>query len=154
MSSAADSAARVFRVPKTAYLMLLFLIVGAWPTALYGGQDGGASSPAKIGPLIVLFLIPIGAALYIARTGTAVDEQGVTVRALFGSRRLPWTQIRGLSVSGTAVYAVLSDGSMRLPCVRQGDLGAVARASGGRLPDIGDPQPKYAPSPHRRRVRQ
>ncbi|HET8583249.1 MAG TPA: PH domain-containing protein [Jatrophihabitans sp.] len=151
MSSGPGSAAQVFRLPKTAYLMLLFLFVGAWPTALYGGQSGGFSSPAKVGPLIFLFLIPVVAAVFIRRTATKIDEQGITVHALFGTRKLPWEQVRGLSVEGATVYAVLADGAVRLPCVRHADLGAVARASGGRLPDIGDPAPKYAPARRRGR---
>jgi hypothetical protein len=67
-----------------------------------------------------------------------------------------WDEIRGLSITGRAVYAVGTDGaSLRLPCVRVSDLAAMARLSEGRLPDIPDAKPKYAPSrrPRRRVVR-
>jgi hypothetical protein len=59
--------------------------------------------------------------------------------------------MRGLSITGRSVYAVLESGSVRLPCVRQGDLAAVARASGGRLPEIPEERPKFAPGRRRRR---
>jgi hypothetical protein len=46
---------------------------------------------------------------------------------------------------------VLGDGAVRLPCVRVADLAAVSRASGGHLPEIADPVPKFAPQRRRRR---
>lgn len=150
--SAPPPPAKVFRLPRTAYLALLFLAVGAWPIGLYGGEtaSGGYASPAALTPAILLFLIPVGAAFYIARTATIVDADGVTVRALFGTRELPWTDVRGLSITGTTVYAVLADGAVRLPCVRVSDLAAVSRASEGRLPEIPAARPKYAPQRRRR----
>jgi hypothetical protein len=149
--SAPQPSTKAFRLPKTAYLVLLFLATGAWPIALYGGQAGGYASPAAVTPLIVLFLLPVAAAFYIARTATVVGADGITVRALFGTRRLSWDVVRGLSVTGTTVYAVLADGSVRLPCVRVSDLAAVSRASGGRLPELAEARPKYAPQRRRRR---
>ena len=149
MSEVAPTA--VFRVPRMAYLVVIFLAAGVWPIALYGGADSaGYASPARLTPLILLFAVPVVAIVFIARTATIVDGGGMTVRAVFGSRRLPWEQVRGLSVTGRSVYAVLADGSVRLPCVGVANLAAVARASGGRLPKISDPKPKYAPSRRRR----
>jgi hypothetical protein len=144
--------AAVFRVPRLAFLVIIFLAAGVWPIALYGGDDGaGYASPARLTPLILVFVVPIIAIVFIARTATIVDADGITVRAAFGQRRLRWDEIRGLSVTGRSVYAVLADGSVRLPCVGVPNLAAVARASGGRLPKIADPTPKYAPSRRRRR---
>jgi hypothetical protein len=40
---------------------------------------------------------------------------------------------------------------VRLPCVHVNNLGDLSRASDGRLPEIADPKPKYAPSRRRRR---
>jgi hypothetical protein len=151
--STSQPSARVFRLPRTTYLVLLFLAVGVWPVALYGGEtaDGGYASPAALTPAIVLFLVPVLVAVYIARTATVVDADGITVRALFGERRLPWSTVRGISLTGTTVYAVLADGSVRLPCVRVADLAALSRASGGRLPEIAEAPAKHAPQPRRRR---
>lgn len=150
MTATADTA--VFRLPGFSYLAVLFLLLCAAPLAL--SADGGDEG-ASVGWTwrAVLLAVPVLAALFIARTATVVSPDGVTVRALFGSRRLPWDQVRGLSVSERSVYAVIDDGAVRLPCVRTSDLAAVSRASGGRLPQIADPVRKYAPGRRRRRVR-
>jgi hypothetical protein len=147
----AAPSARVFRLPRTAYLIVVFLVAGLWPIALYGGQAGGYSNLAHVTPLVLLFLVPVIAAFVVARTATIVDSGGITVRAAFGSRRLPWDEIRGLSIVRNSVYAVLTDGSVRLPCIRIANLAQVARASGGRVPQLRDPQPKFAPARGRRR---
>ena len=149
--TAAAPTPRVFRLPRTAYLVVLFLAVGAWPTALYGGEAGGYAQPAALTPLVVLFLVPVVVAFFVARTATIVDADGIRVRALFGSRAMRWDEIRGLSVSGRGVYAVLGDGAVRLPCVRIANLAELARASGGRVPQLPDPDPKFAPARRRRR---
>jgi hypothetical protein len=106
-------------------------------------SDSGAE--AILGPRAALLLIPVLAAAFVARTATVVDEAGVIVRAIFGSRLLRWADVRGLAVNGRSVYAVLSDGAVRLPCVHVSDLAAVSAASGGRLPDLPEPTPKPAP---------
>jgi hypothetical protein len=147
-----QSAAKIervsFRVPRTAYLVILFLVAGVSPVALYGGPE--SQQNATISPLTLLYLVPVLAALFIARTATIVDARGITVRAVFGQRTLPWEQLRGLAVSGRSVYAVSTGGSVRLPCVRQRNLNAVAAASGGRLPELPAEPAKYAPSGRRR----
>jgi Bacterial PH domain len=132
-----EQAARTFRVPRSAYVVVLFLVLGVTALVQY---------PA----LAVLYLLPILAGVFIARVATVVDERGITVRALFGSKQLPWSELRGLSVTGRSVYAVTRDGAVRLPCVRISDLSAVAAASGGHLPALPEPVSKYAPSRRRR----
>ena len=139
---------QVFRLPRITFIVVLFLVVGAFPLALTTTGDEGA--PARVGIRTLIFLVPVLAAVYVARSATIVNSAGITVRAAFGSRALPWAQVRGLSVTGRNVYAVQSDGSVRLPCVRVTDLAALARASGGRLPAIAEPTPKYAPQRRRR----
>jgi Bacterial PH domain len=137
----------VFRLPKPTYLVLIFLVFGITPLALYGGP--GEGSPARISALTLLYLIPVLAAVFIARTSTRVDSSGIRVSAIFGSRMLDWTQVRGLSVTGRNVYAVTEGGSLRLPCVRQRDLTAIAQASGGALPELPEPMVKSAPGRRR-----
>jgi hypothetical protein len=153
MTEAAEDAAETvtFRLPRSAYLAVLFLLFCAAPLALSAdaGDQGGAAGWSW---RVVLLLIPVLAAVYIARTATFASPEGLRVRALFGSRRLPWDGVRGLSINERAVYAVLDDGSVRLPCVRTNDLAAIARVSGGRLPKIAEPVRKYAPGRRRRRV--
>jgi hypothetical protein len=140
---------RVFRLPALAYLAVLFLLFGTLPFAFTG--RGFEAEQAVIGPQTLVLVIPVLAAVFIARWATLVDGDGITVRAAFGRRRLGWDQVRGLAVDGSRVYAVLGDGAVRLPCVRVADLAAVSRASGGHLPEIADPVPKFAPQRRRRR---
>lgn len=141
--------ARTFRLPALAYLVVLFLLFGAAPLAFAG--DGSEGAHSALGPRALLVLVPVLAAVFIARTRTVVDQSGVSVRALVGTRHMPWTEIRGLSVTDRTVYLVCHDGSVRLPCVRISDLAAVSTASRGRLPEVPEAKPKYAPSRQRRR---
>ncbi|HEY2983614.1 MAG TPA: PH domain-containing protein [Jatrophihabitantaceae bacterium] len=129
---------RVFRLPKSAYLAVLILALCVTVVVQQ--------------PLAALvYLLPAGAAIFIARTATVVSEDGITVRALIGHRTLRWADVRGLSVTGRSVYAVSADAAMRLPCVRVADLAAVATASGGHLPPVAEATPKYPPSRRSRR---
>ena len=140
----------IFRLSRLAYLAVLFLLFCVAPLAFTDSAGEGAK--AVFGPRALLLLVPVLAAVFIARTATIVDGNGIVVRALFGRRELPWQDVRGLTIDSRSVYAVLDDGgAIRMPCVRVGDLASVARASGGRLPEIADPVPKYAPSRRRRR---
>jgi hypothetical protein len=147
----------VFRLPRSAYLVVLFLLFGAVPVAFTGGtftfdEKGDAQgAPAVVGWQTLALLVPVIAAVFVRRTATFVDADGIRVRAAFGSRLLRWDAVRALSVSGRSVYAVLADGSVRLPCVGVQNLGALTRASGGRLPELADPRPRYAPQRRRRR---
>jgi len=147
----------VFRLPKSAYLTVLFLVFGSVPLAFtaanftFDTKHSAQGAPAVIGWQIVLLVIPVVAAAFIGRTATFVDADGIRVRAVFGSKSLPWDEIRGLSVEGRNVYAVTGDGALRLPCVHVAELAAVSRASAGRLPEIADAPNKYAPQRRRRR---
>jgi hypothetical protein len=148
-ATASPPTSRTFRLPALAYLAVLFLVFCTAPLAFAG--DGGEGARAALGPRALLMLFPVLAAVFIARARTVVGESGVSVRALFGTRTLPWHEIRGLSVDERAVYLVCRDGSVRLPCVRTSDLAAVSKASGGRLPEVAEATLKFAPARRRRR---
>jgi len=87
--------------------------------------------------LALVYLLPLVAALYIARTATIVDERGVHARALLGSRTLRWDELAGLRLDRSgAVYAVdRAGGQLRLPCVRSTRLDDLVAAGAGRIPD-------------------
>jgi Bacterial PH domain len=144
------AAVLVFRLPRSAYLAVLFLIFGVAPLA-FAGRGGDEGSPAGISWRILLLAVPVLAAVFIARTATFVSAAGFRVRAAFGSRELRWDEVRGVSVGERSVYAVTGDGAVRLPCVRVADLAAISRTSGGRMPEIAEPARKYAPARRRRR---
>ncbi|MCW2494987.1 PH domain-containing protein [Jatrophihabitans sp.] len=151
-------AARVFRLPRSAYIAIPLLLFGTAPLAF--GDDNSRSiedttnssnfSSIHLGPRALLVLIPIVALIFIARTATFVTPEGIRVRAVLGSRMLPWSGIRGLTVNGRAVYAVVANGAVRLPCVRVASLADVARSSAGHVPQLRDPIRRFAPSRRRR----
>jgi hypothetical protein len=144
----------VIRLPRTAYLAVVFLLFGALVVAFGDNHPHDVEDSAKgtvfagftVGWQAVALAVPLLVAVFIARTATIVSSDGLRVRALFGSRDLPWDIVRGLTVSGRGVYAVLADGVVRLPCVRIAHLGPMSRFSAGRLPEIPDVVPKPAPS--------
>jgi hypothetical protein len=148
----ASSERTTFRLPRTAYIVVVFLAFGVWPFALSGGGDSpGTAGPARLSLLCLLFLLPVVVALFIRRTATIVDAQGITAQAVFGSAAMPWDDIRGISVRKSVVYAVLSDGSVRLPCVQISHLTALTKAAGDRLPELREPPVKVPPARQRRR---
>jgi hypothetical protein len=94
--------------------------------------------------LAVLFMIPLVALLWVLRAGVDVDPDGVTVRALLGSRRVGWAEVAGLRAGSRGdLRLVLASGTeLRLPVARARHLPLIAAASGGRVPD---PSPTVAP---------
>jgi PH (Pleckstrin Homology) domain-containing protein len=124
----------VFRVPLIALGAILLLTLCVTPVAF--GAPG----------LQLVYLVPAALTVWLLRERTTVDSAAVVARYLLSSRRLPWTELRGLIVGRSgAVRAVSADGEqIRLPGVRFTDLGRLARASGGAvtLAAAGDaPQP-------------
>jgi hypothetical protein len=114
----------VLKHPGSAYLIVAF-------TALC------CTAVVQSKLLLLTYLVPLVAALYVARTATVVDEQGLHARALFGSRTVGWHELIGLRLDRSgAVYAVdSSGGQLKLPCVRSTRLDPLIAAGGGRIPD-------------------
>jgi hypothetical protein len=114
----------VIKHPNSAYLIVAF--VALCSTAL-------VRSPIQA----LILLIPAAGAVYISRTATIVDENGVTAQAIFGSQTVAWDELTGLRLSDKgAVYAVDRAGTqLRLPCVRSTKLTQLIAASDGRIPN-------------------
>ena len=89
--------------------------------------------------LLPLYLIPLLLVVWILRTGTRVDRDGVLIRAVLGSRRYGWDHIRGLSAAdnGTLCLVLENGSTLRMPCARIRHLDLIARVSGGRVPRVG-----------------
>lgn len=115
----------VFRIPTIAVLAALLLAVGAVPFAF--GAPG----------LAAIFAVPVAVIVWVLRTRTTADADGLAVRRVFSQRRLPWTSLKGLRLTKRAgVHAVLTDDTeVALPAVRTRHLPALAMVSGGRLDD-------------------
>lgn len=82
--------------------------------------------------LIWLPVIPLVVLVWALRSGTRADAEGLSVRALVGTRRERWTDITGFSApDGRHTVALLANGSrLRLVAVGPGDLPRLAAASG------------------------
>lgn len=116
----------VFRIPGTAFLAIVFLMVCLIPVS-FNGVPG----------LWALYAVPLGLILFVVRTRTTATEQGLAVRTLFGHRDLPWEALKGLAITKRSkVRAVLADGSqIPLPTVRTRHLPVISLVSGGRVKD-------------------
>ncbi len=85
--------------------------------------------------LLLVLLLPAAWITYVMRSGVDVDDEGLVVRALFGSVRVPWIRITGLLIGNRQELSVVTtEGStIRLPNLRVQDLTRLYEASGGRL---------------------
>jgi Bacterial PH domain len=121
----AEPATVTFRRPLTALLGVFGLIVCMTPVAF--GIPG----------LQVLYLVPLGVAIWLVRARTVVGPETVVVHRVVGSQRVSWSDLQGLRIDERSrVLAVLRGGDeVRLPAVRARDLPLLAAASRGRLPD-------------------
>jgi hypothetical protein len=100
----------------------LIATFGALPFAL---------SAWYLAPILVL---PVAVALWGWRAGTDADAAGLTIRALLGRRRLPWSRVSGFVPEGRRVLAVLEGGgAVPLPAVTPAELPRLLAASGTEL---------------------
>ncbi len=95
-----------------------------------------ATSAWYVAPVL---LVPLAVGVWGWRAGTDATVDGVRVRALFGSRYLPWPAIDSVAVGErNRVFAHTVNGSaVRLTAVTRGDLPRLVRASGERLDTAG-----------------
>src|SRR6266540_646041 len=110
----------LFRVPPTAVLGAVLLAIAAIPFAF--GAPG----------FYVILVVPVALIIWILRTRTVVDAEGLTVRRVLTRRALPWSSLKGLRLTKRAgVRAVLTDDTeVPLPAVRTRHLPALALISG------------------------
>jgi Bacterial PH domain len=89
--------------------------------------------------LAPILLVPLAIGCWGWRAGTDADPSGVSIRALFGQRRLRWDQITGFVQADRRVHATLANGgTVPLPAVTPADLPRLV-AAGGREFDGGPP---------------
>lgn len=116
------------RLPRTAYLAAGALAVCVTPMV---------QAPW----LALVYLLPIAAFAYVARSGTVVDARGITARAMIGSAHMPWSEVVGLRVSDRGqVFALLPDDKqVRLPAARPKDVAVITAVSEAAAADTVDP---------------
>lgn len=125
MADAGEGKRAIIRVPGIAMLAVALLLVCVTPAAFAGPG------------LLALYVIPLGLAVWIARTRTVATARGITVRTVLRKREFSWDEIKGLSLtSRSKVHAVLTDGTtVPLPTVRTRHVPVLSLVSEGRLPD-------------------
>ncbi|MET7421622.1 PH domain-containing protein [Dactylosporangium sp. NPDC005555] len=75
--------------------------------------------------------VPIAVAVWAWRAGTDVDDDGFTVRALLGSRRVSWQAVDGLVSQDGSVQARLANGHfVKLDAVRPDDIQRITALTG------------------------
>ena len=101
-------------------------IVVACVVAFFGAVPL-ATSRAYLTPLL---LVPVLIGLWAWRAGTDVTDAGLRVRAVFGSRFVPWQDVTALVAAGRGrAYAVLgNERRVRLPAVGVKDLERIREA--------------------------
>lgn len=137
-----EGAPATFRaVPTVSLVALGFLTLSLSPIAFQGGA------------WFLLLLIPLALAVWVVRSRTRVDAEGLRVRRVVGTRTLPWTRVSTLRlVERGWVRAVDTDGGeLVLRGVRVRDLGRVGEASGGRI-RVPGPAEAAAAEEHRREL--
>jgi hypothetical protein len=82
--------------------------------------------------LLPLLAVPVLIGVWGWRAGTDVGPAGLTVRALFGSRLVPWSDVAALVRAGRGrSYAVLTTGGrVRLPAVGGTELATITGRAG------------------------
>lgn len=84
-----------------------------------------------------VLLIPLALILWVLRSGTMADAAGLRVRALFGQRFVPWSEVEELAVERrNRVVAVLGGHrSVWLNAVRPKDIPALIAVATQRAAD-------------------
>ena len=85
--------------------------------------------------LLFVLLAPAAWITYVLRSGVDVDDEGLIVRAVFGSVRIPWARITGVLIGKRHEVSVttVEGGAIRLPNLRTRDLARLHAGTGGRL---------------------
>ncbi|GAA2779137.1 PH domain-containing protein [Saccharopolyspora taberi] len=124
--AASQPSALTFRITPVALLAAVTLVAGATPVAWSAGPWA-----------LSIYLVPLAIAVWVLRTRTTVNAEGVTARRVLGSTRFGWDELASLRLDQKRwLRAVLSSGKeVELPAVRVRDLPRLAALSGGRLAD-------------------
>ena len=120
-----------FQMPRSALVPVVVLAVCILPTA------------AATWWTLLLLLVPVAVAVGVLRRGVDVDDEGITARAVLGSRTVRWPELAGIRIGerGDLWLVTTAATEVRLPVLRARDLPALAAASGGRLDVPVPPRP-------------
>ncbi|HEX6497753.1 MAG TPA: PH domain-containing protein [Micromonosporaceae bacterium] len=136
-STAAANSRVKFRHNASITVAAVVAFFGAIPVATYRWY------------LAPLLLVPLLVAVWGWRAGTDAGPDGLTVRALAGSRRVSWQRVAELVPVDRRVVARLTDGSsLTLTAVPPSELGRLVAASGHQpTRDSDDPEAETEADP-------
>lgn len=134
-----------FRPHQAILVAAVIAFIGAIPV-VFGPElpSDPATDPAGADTVrwwaLPLLLIPVAVFVWALRAGTDADGDGLRLRAMFGSRRVPWSAVRELAADdrGRAVALLDSGHAVALPQVRAADLPRLVAASGRPLDEKTD----------------
>src|SRR5262245_60942221 len=135
--------------PVTASFRRNTAIMMAAILAVFAGASLGSWAPALLPVLVVPALIGV----WGWRSGTDAGPDGLNIRAAFGSRRIPWSDVSDLvpERNGRVSAHLVSGAVLELPAVAAGDLPALVAASGSAIASSPDraktPAPEDAADP-------
>ncbi|GAA1789703.1 hypothetical protein GCM10009682_09650 [Luedemannella flava] len=125
-----ETAAKTLRYRHSSAITVAAVValIGALPM-LAGGTAFG-----------LILLVPAAVALWSWRAGTDVGADGLRVRAVLTSRRVPWSDVAELAATpkGGVAVRLTSGMTLTLPAVPARALSAVA-AAGGELTSDEEP---------------
>jgi Bacterial PH domain len=110
--------------------------------AFFGAVPLATSRPY----LLPILLVPTLIGIWGWRAGTDVSPAGLRIRALFGTRQVPWSQVSALVPADRGrVYAILTTGRrVRLSAVDAADLPKITGSRPTAEPAAGDEQTEPA----------
>ncbi|MGH8794564.1 MAG: PH domain-containing protein [Stackebrandtia sp.] len=110
--------------------LLVFVFVVPLAGSVFSELDGWKR--LALAPLAILaMIVPLALTAWALRSGVDVTSEGLTVKALLGSRRLAWSQVTGFEYEGTSAYVLLDDGArLALPAVTPENLPQLVEAAG------------------------
>ncbi|MEV1287229.1 PH domain-containing protein [Micromonospora sp. NPDC049679] len=119
-----------FRPPQAILVAAIVALIGALPLASARWY------------LLPVLLIPLTVAVWAWRAGTDADSEGLRLRALAGSHRIPWPEVAelGPDARGRAVARLTDGRAIVLPAVRATDLPRLIGAAGQHISDTPDAQ--------------
>jgi len=121
-----------FRYNVSICLAGILAFLGAIPVATVG--FGHEDVPAYAYVLLLILLVPLAVAVWGWRAGTDADANGLRIRALISSRRIPWADVAFFGPRRRRVYAQLTDGrAIKLAAVGRADLPRLVAASGQKI---------------------
>ncbi|MFC4336659.1 PH domain-containing protein [Salininema proteolyticum] len=132
----ASSARLKIRRPGTLTATAMMAWLCAWPLGIGLFLVDSAWKWGTIPLGVVVLGVPLVIAYWAWNSGVDVDAEGITVKGLFGGRRLPWRSIDGFATDRDGVQAILSDQSqVSLKPMRAASLPQVIEVGGQEMAD-------------------